>query len=65
MGRCDCDAAAFAFVIFMMIKQFNRLKKEEAPAPAVPTTKDCPQCLMTIPIKATRCGHCTSEVGAA
>jgi large conductance mechanosensitive channel len=49
-----------AFAIFMLIKQINRLQKPAA-APA-PTTKDCPQCLMAIPMKATRCGHCTSEL---
>jgi large conductance mechanosensitive channel len=49
-----------AFAIFMLIKQINRLQKP-APAPA-PTTKDCPQCLMAVPIKATRCAHCTSEL---
>jgi large conductance mechanosensitive channel len=52
-----------AFSIFMVIKQMNRLKKKEeaAPAPA-PTTKDCPFCLSAVPIKATRCAHCTSEL---
>jgi len=54
------DFLIIAFCIFMIIKQINRLKK--APAPADPTTKDCGKCFMTIPIKATRCGHCTSEV---
>jgi len=49
-----------AACIFIVIKQLNRLKK--APPPADPTTRDCPQCLMAIPMKATRCGHCTSEV---
>jgi large conductance mechanosensitive channel len=54
-----------AFVIFIAVKQYNRLKskQEEAPA-AAPTTKDCPYCLSTIPLKATRCGHCTSELPA-
>lgn len=51
-----------AFVIFMMVKQLNRLKKP-APAAAV-TTKDCPRCLTAIPLKATRCPHCTSELAA-
>jgi large conductance mechanosensitive channel len=51
-----------AFVVFMMVRAVNRLK---APPAAVPTTRDCPACLMSIPIKATRCGHCTSEVKAA
>ena len=52
-----------AFAVFMVIKQINRLKKEEAPAP--PNTKSCPFCLSTIAIKATRCPHCTSEVKTA
>ena len=57
------DFIIVAFCIFTVIKLMNRLqrKKEAAPAPA-PTTKDCPQCLMPIPIKATRCGHCTSDL---
>ena len=47
-----------AFALFLLIRQMNALKK---PAPA-PTTKDCPHCLSAIPIKATRCAHCTSEL---
>jgi large conductance mechanosensitive channel len=54
------DFIIIAFVIFMLVKQVNRLKKPDAPG--APTTKDCPQCLSTIPIKATRCAHCTSNV---
>jgi large conductance mechanosensitive channel len=54
------DFVIVAFCIFLMIKQMNRLKK--APAPAAPTTKECPQCLMAIPIKAKRCGFCTSNI---
>ncbi len=54
------DFLIVAFAIFVVIKQMNRLKKPDAPA--APTTKDCPQCRMSIPINATRCGHCTSEV---
>ena len=53
-----------AFAIFFLIRGMNALKKEEAP-PAAPATKECPHCLSTIPIKATRCGHCTSELKAA
>jgi large conductance mechanosensitive channel len=49
-----------AFVIFIVIRQINRLKK--APAPAEPTTKDCPFCHTQIPIPATRCPNCTSEL---
>ena len=51
-----------AFAIFFLIRGMNALKKKEA---AQPTTKECPHCLSTIPIKATRCGHCTSELRAA
>jgi len=57
------DFVIVAFVIFLLIKQMNRLKKE-APAPA-PTTKECPYCLTQIALKATRCPACTSEVKAA
>jgi large conductance mechanosensitive channel len=56
------DFVIIAFAIFLVIKQLNRLKK---PAPAAtPTTKDCPYCLMAVPLNATRCGHCTSELKA-
>jgi large conductance mechanosensitive channel len=55
------DFVIVAFVIFLLVKQVNRLKRE----PAAPTTKDCPYCLSSIPIKATRCAHCTSEQKAA
>ena len=52
-----------AFVVFLIVKQFNRLvRKEKEEAPPAPTTKECPYCLSTIPIKATRCAHCTSEL---
>jgi large conductance mechanosensitive channel len=54
------DFVIIAFVIFIMVKQVNRLKKPEPTA--APTTKDCPQCLSTIPLKATKCAHCTSNV---
>jgi large conductance mechanosensitive channel len=56
------DFVIVAFVIFLLIKQVNRLNK---PAPAAaPATKDCPFCLSAIPIKATRCPHCTSQLTA-
>jgi large conductance mechanosensitive channel len=56
------DFVIVALVIFLLIRQVNRLKK---PAPAAaPTTKDCPYCLTAIPVKATRCGHCTSQLAA-
>lgn len=54
------DFVIVAFVIFMLIKSVNKLQK--APVAADPTTKECPHCFTTIPIKATRCPHCTSEL---
>lgn len=57
------DFVIVAFVIFMIVNQMNKLKKPEAAA--APTTKDCNYCLMAIPIKATKCGHCASDVRAA
>ena len=53
-----------AFVIFLIIKWVNRLKSKQA-TDAGPTTKDCPHCLSTIPLKATRCKDCTAELQAA
>lgn len=54
-----------AFCVFLLVKTMNRLKREEEAPPAEPTTKDCPFCYSAIPLKATRCAHCTSEVKAA
>ncbi len=51
-----------AFVIFLVIRQINKVKKEEEAAPAEPTTKECPYCITEIAIKATRCPNCTSEL---
>ena len=58
------DFIIIAFVIFMIIRTANNMKKkeEEAPAPAEPTTKECPHCITEISIKATRCPNCTSEL---
>jgi len=51
-----------AFAIFIVIKNMNRLKREE-PAPVEePTTKECPHCITTINIKAVRCPYCTSTL---
>lgn len=49
-----------AFVIFMLIRAINRLKGP--PAPAAVITKDCPHCFTAIPLKATRCPNCTSQL---
>ena len=54
-----------AFVIFMLVRGVNRLKRQPPAPTAAPTTRDCPYCLSIIPLKATRCPHCTSEVRAA
>jgi large conductance mechanosensitive channel len=53
-----------AFAVFLLIRSINRLKRQEEAPPEEPTTKDCPYCLSPIPIKATRCPNCTSELGA-
>lgn len=60
------DFLIIAFVVFLVIRQINRMKKKEvAEAPAAPTTRECPQCLSEVPIKATRCKFCTSDIKAA
>ncbi len=51
-----------AFVVFMIVKGINKMKKEEAAAPAAPTTKKCPFCKTDIPLEATKCPHCTSTL---
>ncbi len=53
--------AVYYFVVVPVNKLMTRVKT--APVPADPTSKKCPLCLMEIPIAATKCGHCTSEVG--
>jgi large conductance mechanosensitive channel len=53
-----------AFVVFLVVKAYNRTKSKQA-TDAAPTTKDCPFCLSTIPLKATRCKDCTAELQAA
>jgi large conductance mechanosensitive channel len=51
-----------ALAIFFIIKWVNKLSTKKEEAPAEPTTKDCPYCQTSIPIKATRCSHCTSQL---
>jgi len=53
------DFIIIAFVIFLIVRAMNRFKKQE---PTTPTTKECPHCFTTIPLKATRCPNCTSEL---
>ena len=54
-----------AFVLFLVIRNMNKMKQKEEAPPAEPTTKECPQCLSAIPIKAVRCAFCTTEIKAA
>lgn len=57
------DFLIVAFVIFVIVRAANNLqKKEKDVPPEAPTTKDCAYCYTTIPIKATRCPNCTSEL---
>ena len=53
------DFIIIAFVIFMLVRAMNRLKRDE---PVTPTTKECPHCFTTIPLKAARCPNCTSQL---
>jgi large conductance mechanosensitive channel len=57
------DFLIVAFVIFLLVKQVNRLKR--APAPAPPKTKDCPYCKTSIPLDAVRCPNCISDLKSA
>ena len=62
-GQLINDIVTFvivAFVIFLIVRAYNRMKNE--PAAEAATTRECPQCLSTIPLKASRCAHCTSVV---
>ena len=54
------DFIIVAFVLFLVVKGVNKMKREEAPAPV--TAKDCPHCFMSIPEQAKRCPHCTSDL---
>src|SRR5947207_2557005 len=55
------DFVIVALVIFVVVRQINRFAKPQG-APATPTTKECPQCLSNVPIKATRCAYCTQPL---
>lgn len=50
-----------AFAVFLLVRSVNRWTTKPA-APGAPTTKDCPQCAMSIPIQAKKCGHCTTQL---
>jgi large conductance mechanosensitive channel len=51
-----------AFAVFLVVQQVNRWTKKPPAVAAAPTTKECPQCAMTIPLAAKRCGHCTTPL---
>ena len=53
-----------AFAVFLLIRTINRLRRQEDTPPPVPTTKECTYCFSSIPVKATRCPQCTSELKA-
>jgi large conductance mechanosensitive channel len=55
------DFLIVAFTVFLLVRQINKLNKKEE-QPVEPTTKDCPYCFTSIPIKATRCPACTSKL---
>jgi large conductance mechanosensitive channel len=54
-----------AFAVFLLVRQVNRLAAKPAPAPAALATRDCPHCLSAVPVKATKCAHCISELRPA
>ena len=54
-----------ALALFLVIRQVNRLQREPEAPPTVPAAKECPYCCTAIPIKATRCPNCTSQVGSS
>jgi len=58
------DFLIVAAVIFLVVRAANRLQRLREKPAAAPTTRECPYCLSSIPIKATRCAHCTSQIGA-
>jgi large conductance mechanosensitive channel len=51
-----------AFSVFLLVRSINSLRRQQETAPVAPSTKECPFCLSVIPLKAVRCGHCTSEL---
>ena len=53
-----------AFAVFLLVKSYNRVRTIEESAPPAPSEKECPYCRMRVPLDASKCGHCTSELGA-
>lgn len=57
------DFTLVALCIFLLVKGMNRLRREDEAVPAAPTTRECPKCCSTIPLKAVRCPQCTADIG--
>jgi len=53
------------FAVFLLVRSINRMRREQEVLQPEPTTRDCPHCLSPVPLKATRCAHCTSELEPA
>ena len=51
-----------AFAVFLLVQSYNRLRQQQEPAPAAPSDQECPFCRLRIPLGATRCAHCTSDL---
>lgn len=58
------DFTILAFVVFLMVKGINALKRADPVPPPTPTEKECGECAMIIPLKARKCGHCGAALGA-
>ena len=58
------DVMLVLLIIFMVIRGMNNMTRKDEKPPAEATTKNCGECQMEIPIKATRCGHCTASLAA-
>ena len=56
------DFVIVAFAIFLLVRFINRLNRQPEAAPKAPTTRECPFCLSSIPLRATRCPQCTSTL---
>jgi len=54
-----------AYAVFLLVRSYNRLRERQESVPAEPTDQECPFCRFTVPLTATRCAHCTSELPAA
>lgn len=51
-----------AFAVFLLVQSYNRLREQQESVPAAPTDQECPFCRFTVPLGATRCAHCTSQL---